>query len=379
MRRHTTRMAVLLLAFALVPMTGRALAQGDERLKIGGVGGWAAGYTDNDNQFGRIASHELAVDNYYLALNVASQVSKDVQIHSQIHWQADLFDQEVHVDHVFVDWKVSKVHSLRVGKIKNPLGVYTDIFDVGTLRPFYLLPQGLYCDVPEGYVGAGVNGRHPVGKWELEYDVIAGQMEFEDSIEDVPVAINPLSGQPVWASLRVSTEGRNFIGGGFVVHPPVTGLEIGSSYYSLDVWSGPQGGTLTHTATERTKVLAATGEYLNDRTTLRAEGMRVRGGTVIDAFFVEAAYKLTDHWQAAVMTDWRRRDATLVPVAQLAKHRSIGAALNYWVVPNVVFKLNGYHITGNRLARPDDAVNVGLAGALDNTTNAVVFGTQFSF
>jgi hypothetical protein len=57
---------------------------------------------------------------------------------------------------------------------------------VGTLRPFCLLPQGLYHDVPEGCTGLGLNGRHKLSRWEVGYDVIGGVMEFEDSFEDAP-------------------------------------------------------------------------------------------------------------------------------------------------------------------------------------------------
>jgi hypothetical protein len=344
-----------------------------------GFGGWAAGYSDNENQFAKIADKELAFSNYYFALNTIAQPTEALALHTQVHWHQDLWGAEAHVDHAFVNWSPERGLTLRAGKIKNPLGIYTDIFDVGTLRPFYLLPQGLYADVPEGYVGVGTNLQQKLGRWEVVADLIGGQMEFQESREDLMVGVHPLTGLPVWATLGVHSEGRDFIGGGFFVRPPIDGLELGASAYSINVWTGVGGGEPQRSGTKRTNVVAGTGEFLRDKIILRAEGMRVTGDSEIDAFFAEGAYKLTDHWQVALSFDWRERTKPPMPVSDLGDHRSIGLALNYWIHPTVVAKLNYYNVTGNRLARPSDAVNVALAGKLDNKTQVVIFGTQFAF
>jgi hypothetical protein len=204
-------------------------------------------------------------------------------------------------------------------------------------------------------------------------------MQFQEVLEDLPVGVDPATSAPVWASLHVQSEGRDFVGGGFVVRPPIEGLELGASAYSINLWTAVAGGELVRNGDKRTNVVAGSGELLRERFTARAEGMHVTGDTVFNACFGEAAYKLTDHWQAAVSFDWRKRKEPPVPVAELGDHRSLGLALNYWVHPTVVFKLNYYNITGNRLARQEGAVNLALAGALEKKTNVVVFGTQFAF
>lgn len=354
---------------------------------IHGFGGWAAGYADNANNFAQIATKDLAVDNYSFALKVDAQPKETLTLLTQVEWEHNQWGEELKIDHLVAKWNFVAPLTLNAGKIKNPLGVYTDIFDVGTLRPFYLLPQGLYADVPEGYVGVGLNGRHKLGRWEVEADLIGGQMEFRETREEVPMVdpstgvpvVNPGTGMPVWASLAVDSQGRDFVGGGFVVRPPIEGLELGSSAYSINLWTSVLGSAWARSGEKRTNVVAATGELVRERLILRAEGMRVTGDSRINAFFVEGAYKLTDRWQAALSFDWRERMQPPPPVATLGDHRSVGLALNYWVHPTVVFKLNYYNITGNRLARPESAVDLALAGQLEKKTNVVVVGTQFSF
>jgi hypothetical protein len=63
----------------------------------------------------------------------------------------------------------------------------------------------------------------------------------------------------------------------------------------------------------------------------------------------------------------------------LRRHESIGLALNYWVSPNLVLKLNGYAIDGNLIARPTAAGLRAFLGTLDESTTAVIVGAQFSF
>jgi hypothetical protein len=374
------RRSMWLSCLACVVLCSSAAAQSTGTpVTVHGFGGWAAGYSDNDNVFGRIANHDLAVDNYYFALNASAQPTTSLAVYTQVHWNKDLWGDSVQVDHAFVNWTPVEGVALRAGKIKNPLGIYSDILFVGTLRPFYLLPQGLYFDVPDGYVGMGANLRRKLDRWELEADVIGGQMEFQESYADLVVGLDPATAQPLWASLHTRSEGRDFIGGGFVLHPPVEGLEVGASAYSINTWSGVAGGPLQRTGDKRTNVVAGSGEFVRERVTLRAEGMHVSGESEFSAFYAEAAFKPTSHWQAAVSFDWRNNKVPPLPLKVLGDHHSLGLALNYWIHPTVVAKLDYYMITGNRQARPEDAVNLAFAGKLDKKTQVVIFGTQFAF
>jgi hypothetical protein len=90
--------------------------------------------------------------------------------------------------------------------------------------------------------------------------------------------------------------------------------------------------------------------------------------------YVEAAFKPTEHWQVAASYDWRDNKN----IAD--DHSSLGFALNYWVSPKLVVKLNYYTIDGNTLARPAPAQALAAAatGQLDDSTNVFILGTQSS-
>ncbi|MFV2072486.1 MAG: hypothetical protein ACC742_07520 [Thermoanaerobaculales bacterium] len=102
----------------------------------------------------------------------------------------------------------------------------------------------------------------------------------------------------------------------------------------------------------------------------------------IDMAYLEVAYKLSRHWQAAVRYDWV--DGKLLgdgvgAATSLQRHKDIGLALNYWFNQNLVLKLEYHSIDGNLAARPDDLQAVLSEGGLDETTELLQLGVQFTF
>lgn len=67
------------------------------------------------------------------------------------------------------------ISSALIGKVNQPFGISTEVFDVGTLRPFQVLPQAFYGPVgltSESYEGVGLTGSFPLlNSWHLSYDV----------------------------------------------------------------------------------------------------------------------------------------------------------------------------------------------------------------
>ena len=136
-----------------------ASAQGTERYSLQGFGGWAFGDTNNDNRYGYVASGEGDWNNYYFALNLAAQPMEKLSIRSQAFWGEDQRGQRIKLDYVFAEWAHAPALKLRVGKAPVPFGIYTEVYDVGTVRPFYLLPQfyeGPLGLIPKAYEGVGL-------------------------------------------------------------------------------------------------------------------------------------------------------------------------------------------------------------------------------
>jgi hypothetical protein len=65
--------------------------------------------------------------------------------------------------------------------------------------------------------------------------------------------------------------------------------------------------------------------------------------------------------------------------AQRRRHESIGFALNFWVSPKFVLKLNGYSVDGNMIARPKNSGLAAILGTIEERTGVLLLGAQFSF
>jgi hypothetical protein len=179
MHSLSLRAAGWALAVAALLSCAEAQAQSsNERYSLRGFGGWALGRTDNDNTYGYVAAGETEYANYNFALNLAAQPAEKVSVRAQAFWGEDLRGRNLDLDYVFAQYAQSPKLKLRVGKVLSPLGLYTETYNVGTLRPFYLLPQfysGTTGLLPQAYLGAGLTGVLPLGEhWELSYDADRG-------------------------------------------------------------------------------------------------------------------------------------------------------------------------------------------------------------
>jgi hypothetical protein len=386
MKRPASFVVALAVPLFVALATSPAQAEEQPAVDIHGFGGWAAGNTSNDNLYPDvpfpIASHDTEVDNYYFTLNLVARPTDKVLIHAQPTWQSSMQGKRMQLDLAYVELTVAKDLRVRVGQIRNPLGLYTAIAKVGTLRPFYLLPNVYYRLAPEGYAGLGLNRVQRLGSWELELDLLGGQMNFEPTETDLMVGFNPVAKKPVYASLSTVIRGRDVVGGGALLRLPVKGLQFGVSAYSMKLYGGVAGGALTRLADDRQKAYAGSLEYLTDKISLRSEVLSLHGYEVSDAWYAEAAYHLTSHWQVAGMYEYLKvkEPPALTPSTEsLKEHHAVGFGLNYWYSPKLVWKLDYYRASGNRVARPGDAVNRALAGTIEKETDVLIVGAHFSF
>ena len=382
MSRHA-RLFVSLWTVSILVGPLALQARASDILDIRGFGGWAAGKTNNDNIYPDspvpVAAKELQLDNVYFTLNLLAKPAEWISIHAQPTWQSSMRGREVQLDLAYVELTVVKDLRFRAGKIRNPLGLYTDIYKVGTLRPFYLLPNSYYRLVPESYAGLGLNRVQHLGSWELEVDLLGGQMDFPASDVDTVVGFDETTNSYIFGSVPVAATGKDVIGGGFLLRTPIEGLKIAASAYTMRLWGSVAGAPLEKLSDDRQKAYAGAIEYVTDKISLRSEALFTRGYEKDDAAYVEAAYKITPHFQLAGTFEYLHLKEPASPVETLDKHRALGAALNYWASSNVVFKLDYYHVKYNRAARPADAVNRALAGTLPETTDVVIGGVQFAF
>jgi hypothetical protein len=282
------------------------------------------------------------------------------------------------LDYAFAEYSVSDALRLRFGQVKQPFGIYTEIYDVGTLRPFFSLPEGVYGAVGfsgESYKGVGLTGSKGMGSWRADYDLYAGGQNMTvDHVAEAYYrgeALNDVSNETEEQSVR------DVVGGRLVMRTPLSGLSIGGSANS---------GKMDEATSHRRTVVGGQLEYVNDVWMLRSEYayMNQVSDEAAHGYYVEAARFITSHWQGAfqyndLKSTYVGVDASAAP--SLQSHRETAVGLNYWFSPELAVKLAVQNVEGNRFSypHPELLASTIAAGGLKTHTTLLRFGTQFAF
>ena len=389
---RVARAALVGLAVGALVASPVAAQDLSRQIEIHGYGGWGFGRTaSNDSpNFYAFAHRRGDYSHSEFALNVSLPVNERVTIMAQPFWHSGHHANQTEsgVDYAFGEYKYSDLLRLRAGLVKQPFGLYTEIFDVGTLRPFATAPQSLYGGTGfagKAYAGVGFTGSlFSAGGWSVGYDAYGGGLEVTDRDAALQVAAEGADTVGKRLSITLTKTFRNVVGGRIVLGTPIDGLSVGASGYT---------GTRPVGLTEpRRRVGAVSAEYLNESWSLRSELSRQTETDAmsreVTAAYAEGAYSLTRRWQVAGMwstLDSELRTATAATNAEhapsLLKHDEVGAGLNYWLSDTFVLKASYHWVEGNRLASPDQAdIRSAVArGVLPKKTNVVFFSSSLSF
>lgn len=344
----------------------------EQRVQLHGFGSWAYGNTNGNDYLS--GSEDGRYDDASFALNVVATHADRLRVVAQPEWLDREDGTEVELDYAFAEWTFSDKLRLRAGKVKQPFGISTEVFDVGTLRPFSELPQAVYGPVGlvgESYKGIGIAGAITFGQhWEVVYDVYGGGQELEEYLPPEAVAEGETFEDPIELERT-----KDIVGARAVVETPISGLRFGASAYT-----GNEVGSHRRTG------LGIQAEYLAGPWSIRSEyaSETVKDDLDADGFYVEAAYHLDPHWQLAVQYDHLKSSLAAVPdpaAPSLLKHEEVALGLNYWWSSDFVFKLSYHNVDGNRFAGPPptDLAESVTAGTLKTKTNMLLVSTQFSF
>jgi hypothetical protein len=372
-RKHAA-VAGLAAALALAAAAPAGAAEAGGKVAIHGYGNWAYGKTDgNAYQNG---NDEGNYDELEFSLQVAAEPSPKVGVHAQIFVEREEGGSEASVDFAFAEYAFDDALRLRIGAVKQPFGIFTEIFDVGTVYPFVNLAQGIYGPagtVSESYLGLGLTGRVVAGGgWGVQYDLYGGEME---SAFTAPWgAVEGEAEGAVEGDEEGATDVQDMVGGRVTLTTPGQSLTCGLSAYTgtEDTESfGEESGDHRHTA------FGAQAEYFVGPAVLRAEFARVEAEEFSsNAAYAEAAWRISSHWQLAARYDWARTELDEDDGVgdALLEHDDLGFAVNYFFSPNMVLKLAVHQVTGNRFTTVDDEDE-----EQDEKTVLVAAGVSFSF
>ena len=371
----------LSLVMTILTIAQAATASADTgAVEIHGYGGWTYSRSDSDDNRYLTSSQDGESDYVNLAVALSSRASDRARINAQVWWEARS-DEEVRatIDFAFGEWRVSDALRLRMGQVKHPYGIYTEVFDVGTIRPFFWLPQSVYGPsgaVAESYRGVGITGSvFAPGSWRFEYDLYGGEMGLETpNFAAVFAAATETSGDEESEELE-EVGLRDLIGGRLTATVPGWDVRLGLSAYVGREEEGPG---------EQHSALGAHVEYLSDVWSLRSEYVFLRESPTVDATaaYLELARRLGSSWQIAGRadhSDTRLDGIDTGEAAALLDHLDITAGLNYWFDSDFVVKLSASRVDGNRFSRPEDLSAAIEGGGLNRLTRLVSLGVQFAF
>ena len=302
-------------------------------------------------------------DTVGLGLNASTTFGDNLSITGQFAVRSRHGDEPgAELDYAFAQYKVSDALQLRFGRSKHPFGIYTEVFDIGTLRPFFHLPLSIYGPAEiaaQSYDGAGITGTvQTSGKTTLDYDAYVGEIAF--SQEQRADRGEELESEKI----------RDVIGGRVRFHTPIDGLSLGASAYSGLVEGDEHAEGDDHEHVRNTG-LGLHAEFARDPFVLRAEVGKHDEANEGEtrAFYVEGAYRIRPKWELAARYD--AFELNHDDDDDTHEHRDLAAGVNYWFNPNFVLKLSLHHVQGLAAVTPDEEG--------DETTNAIVFGSQFTF
>lgn len=343
------------------------------KVELHGFGSWAYGRT-NENFF-ESGTPGGNWRNANLSLNATATLTDRLTVVSQVFFSETRDETNVELDFAFAEWRFDDALRFRAGKIKLPFGLYSEIFDVGTLRPFLALPQGIYGPIGfmgEAYHGIGFTGTYPFGnEWEIFYDLYGGGIVEEEfhAPEEFFTPGSALTGD----GFEEETT-KDVVGGRLRLETPMEGLSLGVS--------GLQGVE----DSRRRWVVNPFVEYLGGGWSIRSEFAHetISDDLKANGFYAELAYWFTEHWQGALQYD--RLTTELIGIntssaPSLRDHNEVAAGLNYWFTSAFVLKTSYHYIRGNRFATPEPAdLSASVSsGSLKKNTHLVQFGAQFSF
>ena len=254
---------------------------------------------------------------------------------------------------VFVDYELSDSVRLHAGRVKMPLGFYNEIIDAKPLQPAALEPslyQSAADMVHDSYQGVGV---------DYELDGAGGH-----------ALLQAYGGNVYDRKLAVDTRDRRAFGGRITYRTPLDGLTFMASAYRTQVQTLATGAI----SNEDRGILSV--GYLADAWDIKAEyGARKVLGVTSDAWYVQGAYALSEHWKPYVRHDYVVTDRRLRGDPSYQQSAWV-AGVGYRINDALGLKLENHFNSGYGLPVAEGSV---LPGTGTKAWNLLLVAADFQF
>lgn len=378
MTNHSSRFGVraslaAAATFVFAGSLSAAISLGENsRVQIGGF--FSQGYMISDHNNYPVDTKNGTADFREMGFNASTTVGSHLRLGAQLFSQrlGKYGDDKVVIDWAVADYNFRPEFGVRVGRLKYPRSLHSDVLDLDVARPFIFLPQSIYDsrlrDFQASFDGAMGYGSVSLGKNTFDYKFYYGDIPIKtdsgvaDFFNTSSLYANPPGLKQInMDSVRGAALGWN---------TPVSGLRFGATYSELAnlLVSGPfrQVPTLT-SSINLTKVeyYGASAEYTTGPWTLTSEYFinKVFSTLTLPAFiappsksvggykswYVSAARRLGSKFEAgAYYTEtWNSYPSATNPPSS-NQRRDWTLALRYDYNDHLLFKIEGHAISGTR-------------------------------
>lgn len=343
----------MVLAFQTSLATAAALGND---ITINGFGHQSAIQTDT-NEFVVPGSSEGSFQDYVVGLTFSSEVNDRVSVRTQILSTQTSF----YVDWGFAEYRFNESVGFKFGKVKLPLGLYTEIADVKNLQPFSYLPTLIYNHGMTSYNGIGVYGMTDFNNgWGGEVELFGGGSEMKGGKHAEPVPM------------------KNFVGGRVTLNTPLPGARLMFSAMRSDLEMDM--GMMTMEV--ESEVFLVSGEVIGDRFFVRSEAASFKNVEDNKSWYAEAGFLVHDNVQPVVRYIHQRKEntpsLTLAArnlIGQTDKQNEIGIGLNVFLTSAVVLKVEHHFVDGSSELNREVLTN----DAPDNSWNLTAVSVAFAF
>jgi len=404
--RRLTAQSTALLALALAAGSAGA-QQMPQNVEVHGFGSWNSGATNNENLY-LGGKWKGSSTNSSAGVNLTGDLGDRVSFTTQVEFGFN-GETEAELDYAFGEYKFTDLLKLRAGQVKQPFGLFTELQDVGTVRPFLHLPQSMYgptAAVAEAYRGIGFTGNLNLFRgMSMDYDVYGGGLNREEN-EFTLDMYRALQGRKSFDDVgnEIGTEVTDQMYGGRFMFNVIEGLRLGTSgYHSMTGEASAGRGWVT--------TVGYAAEYVRGRAAVRSEVFRQweSDHDRENGWYYEGSYRLFAGWQLAARFDRSsvhlkdprptssndlEVDTRPVVGQSLLEHRELAGGINYIFSPNFVLKASLHHVNGNHFSQPNGDADLVQAyhdaeaafqatgtvtEVVPRKTTVVLLGAQFSF
>lgn len=360
------RITRLILPLLLLPFTAQAVDWNDSKGQVHGFFTQGLVASTNNNWYGK-SSDRVSFDFREIGFNGSYRLTPGILLSAQVisRRAGEMDDGELWVDYAFTDLtlfsKENYKAGVRLGRMKNPYGLYTDTRDVAFTRPGAIVPQPIYFDRSRKFALSG-DGIHLYGNAQVP----GGNIDATLGIVKLP--INDRSSKSILAGPNAQgklEQSRMTIGARILYETDDKRWLGGLSYFTLDQNYQPvPGDTVPPTSAVLEPWILSlqysgeqwivTGEYSQRNTEFtRANVLQKNIG---ENWYVQGQYRLMPQWELLLRYDSAasERDdpngkqfaATTGGKAYTRYARDWVAGIRYDATPNFMLRAELHHVKG---------------------------------